>query len=75
MFSNPSHIWPDAYRFEPKEDMTAFELALILKDVGPGPQGCPLKRMFLTAGTPVNPVYARHFERAPDLDQKFGQTG
>ncbi|AWN45506.1 hypothetical protein DK419_03550 [Methylobacterium terrae] len=54
------------YRFEPKPDITAYELALILRRFGALTAGAaPLHGVMLMPWETLEEEYARHFELAP----------
>ncbi len=54
------------YRFEPKPDITAYELALILRRFGALTAGAaPLHGVMLMPWETLEDEYARHFELAP----------
>ena len=71
--ARPADVFAEAYRFEPQPDITAFELALIVRDGGGGREA-PSAPLYVQTGTILNPAYAHHFVRAPGFDQVIGRA-
>ena len=68
--ARPAEPFAEAYLFEPLPDITAYELAVVMRMANGGPVVC----FYAQPGVGVSPVLARHFVRAPEFDQVSGRA-